>query len=134
MFARIHQALRDRGTFRRSLREGVHNADLEREILDEVNRDPETSTRALAHQFGVHHTTVWRIINREGLYPYHFLRVHGLENIDHQQRVQFCRWLLHNEVEDSAIEMRRAVTAGETGSQVRERARACLRQNGGHFE
>lgn len=100
MFARIHQALRDRGTFRRSLREGVHNADLEREILDEVNRDPETSTRALARQFGVHHTTVWRTINREGLYPYHFLRVHGLENTDHQQRVQFCRWLLHNEVED----------------------------------
>ncbi|KAL4126443.1 hypothetical protein QTP88_010665 [Uroleucon formosanum] len=100
MFARIHQALRDRGTFRRSLREGVHNADLEREILDEVNRDPETSTRALACQFGVHHTTVWRTINREGLYPYYFLRVHGLENTDHQQRVQFCRWLLHNEVED----------------------------------
>ncbi|KAL4096583.1 hypothetical protein QTP88_021509 [Uroleucon formosanum] len=99
MFARIHQALRDRGTFRRSLREGVHNADLEREILDEVNRDPETSTRALARQFGVHHTTVWRTINRE-----------------------------------AAIEMRRVITAGVTGSQVRERARACLRQNGGHFE
>ncbi|KAL4098417.1 hypothetical protein QTP88_023036 [Uroleucon formosanum] len=63
MFARIHQALRDRGTFRRSLREGVHNADLEREILDEVNRDPETSTRALARQFGVHHTTRTQTIN-----------------------------------------------------------------------
>ncbi|CAI6359122.1 unnamed protein product [Macrosiphum euphorbiae] len=100
MFSRIHQALSERGTFRRSLREGVQNVDLEREILDEVNRDPETSTRTLARQFGVHHSTVWRTINREGLHPYHFLRVHGLENADHQQRVQFCRWLLHNAVED----------------------------------
>jgi hypothetical protein len=37
MFSRIHQALRKRGTFRWSLREGLHNTDLEREILDEVN-------------------------------------------------------------------------------------------------
>ncbi|KAL4119670.1 hypothetical protein QTP88_012462 [Uroleucon formosanum] len=77
MFSRIHQALRERGTFRRSLRESILNVDLKTEILNEVDRDPET----------------------KGLYPYHFLRVHGLENADHQ-RVQFCRWLLHNEVED----------------------------------
>jgi hypothetical protein len=58
MFSRIHQALRERGTFRRSLREGIQNVDLEREILDEVNRDPETSTRTRAHQFRVHHSTI----------------------------------------------------------------------------
>ncbi|KAL4149757.1 hypothetical protein QTP88_003625 [Uroleucon formosanum] len=73
---------------------------METEILDEVNRDPETSTRVLVRQFGVHYSTIWRTINREGLYPYHFLTVNGLENADHQQRAQFCRWLLHNEVED----------------------------------
>jgi hypothetical protein len=72
MFSRVHQALKERGTFRRSLREGVHNVYLEREILDEVNRDPETSTRTLSRQFGVHHSTVWKTINRAGLYPYHF--------------------------------------------------------------
>jgi len=94
MFSRIHQALRERDTIRRSLREGVQNVDLEREILDEVNRDSKTSTRLLAHQFGVYHSTVWRTINREGLHPYHFLRVHGLENADYQQRVHYCRWLL----------------------------------------
>jgi len=82
------------------LREGIRNVDLETEILDEVNRDPETSTRVLARQFGVHYSTVWRTFNTEGLYPYNFLKVHGLENADHQQRVQLCRWLLHNEVED----------------------------------
>jgi len=82
------------------LREGIRNVDLETEIFDEVNRDPETSTRVLAHQFGVHYSSVWRTINTEDLYPYHCLRIHGLENVDHQQCVQFCRWLLHNEVED----------------------------------
>jgi len=75
MCSRIHQALREQGTFQLSLREGVHNANIEREIIDEVHRDPETSTRELARKFGVSHSTVWRIINREGLYPYHFLRV-----------------------------------------------------------
>jgi hypothetical protein len=73
---------------------------LEREIIDEVNRDPETSTRTLTRQFVVHHSIVWRTINRASLYPYNLLRVHDLKNTDHQQRVQFCRWLLHNEVED----------------------------------
>jgi hypothetical protein len=34
------------------------------------------------------------------IYLYHFLRDRGLKNTGHQQRVQFCRWLLHNEVED----------------------------------
>jgi len=72
------------------LREGVHNVDLKREILEEVNRDPETSTRALARQFGVDNSTVWITIIREGLYPYHFLRVHGLEKAHHQQCLQFC--------------------------------------------
>jgi len=66
MFSRIHQALRERDIFRRSLREGIHNVGLETEILDEVNRDPETSTRALARQFGVHNSTVCRTINGDG--------------------------------------------------------------------
>uniref|UniRef100_A0A2S2R0X2 Uncharacterized protein n=1 Tax=Sipha flava TaxID=143950 RepID=A0A2S2R0X2_9HEMI len=68
MLSKIHQALRERGTFIRSLRKGVHNTDLEKEILNETNRDPETSTRALARQFDVRHSTVWRTINRESLY------------------------------------------------------------------
>jgi len=34
----------------------------------------------------------------------------------------------------AAIEMCRVVTPGVTGRQVHERARTCLRQNGGHFE
>jgi len=72
MFSRIHQALRERGSFQPSLKKGVHNVYVKREILDEVNRDPETSTHVPIRQFGVGHSTVWRIINREGLYPYHF--------------------------------------------------------------
>jgi len=41
---------------------------------------------------------------------------------------------LRQRILQAAIEMRRVVTAGVTGRQVRERARACLRQNGGHIE
>ncbi|KAL4148262.1 hypothetical protein QTP88_002542 [Uroleucon formosanum] len=78
MFRRIHQALRERGTFRRSSREGIRNVDLETEILDEVNRNPETSTRVFARQFGVHYSTVWKTLNTEGLYPYHYLRDCGV--------------------------------------------------------
>jgi len=41
---------------------------------------------------------------------------------------------LRQRILQAAIEMRRVVTAGVTGRQVHERARACLRQNGGHIE
>jgi len=77
MFSRIHQVLRKRGTFRLSLREGIGNVDLKTEILDKVNRDPETSTRILARQYGVHNSSVWRTINTKNFYLYYFLRIHG---------------------------------------------------------
>lgn len=48
VFSSIHKVIRERCTFRPSLREGVRNADLERKIFDEVNKDPKTSTRLLA--------------------------------------------------------------------------------------
>jgi len=41
---------------------------------------------------------------------------------------------LRHRIFQAAIEMRRVVTLGVTGRQVHERAHACLRQNGGHFE
>jgi len=99
-FSRIHRNLRERGTFLRARREPGRIEDVDEDILDNVRRDPETSIRTVAIRFDVSPWKVWDVLRQEGLHPYHFLRVQGLEGTDSQQRINFCKWLLYNDVED----------------------------------
>ncbi|KAJ8943468.1 hypothetical protein NQ318_006320 [Aromia moschata] len=89
------------GRFSRVSREGDNaDHDVEDHILDQIERDPKSSTRALAVQFEVSQWKVWKTIKLAGLHPYHFTRVQALEERDGQARVDFARWLLNNDVED----------------------------------
>ncbi|KAK4322811.1 hypothetical protein Pmani_006476 [Petrolisthes manimaculis] len=56
-----------------------------------------------AHFDLVSHASVWRIVNRNGLYPYHHQIFHALNERDYQQRVVFCRWLLTQERENNGF-------------------------------
>lgn len=78
------------------------NANIEADIIQRVENNPDVSTRRLAHEFGISHSTVWRIIHDAGYYPYHLQRVQALYAGDRAARRQFCHWFfgqpdIHNE-------------------------------------
>ncbi|KAJ4435913.1 hypothetical protein ANN_18533 [Periplaneta americana] len=55
---------------------------------------PSISTRRVALQVNVPHTTVWRLLKEYQLYPYHLQRVQAVSPADYPARVRFCQWFL----------------------------------------
>nr|CAH7727974.1 unnamed protein product [Callosobruchus chinensis] len=79
-FIRIHARLSETGSFKRSTvvigRPAiVRTVQMEEAVLNEIERNPETSTRKIAHQLNITHVTVWQILRHQQLYPYHMQRV-----------------------------------------------------------
>ncbi|KAJ4445681.1 hypothetical protein ANN_12365, partial [Periplaneta americana] len=68
--------------------------EVQEEILETVNMTPPISTRRVALQVNVPHTTVWRLLKEYQLYPYHLQRVQALSPADYPARVRFCQWFL----------------------------------------
>jgi transposase len=82
-FVNINRRLRETGTFQpvtanwgRPL--SVQTPNLEENILHLIEQDPAGSTRRIAAVERVSHMTVWRVVHRQLLYPYHLQRVQGL--------------------------------------------------------
>ena len=97
VFTRVYQTLRDTGTLPgfhiaagRDVNEGV---DEEEGIIQMGQRSPCASTRRIARRLRIPHTTVWRTLHAEGMYPYHVQRVQHLGPGDFAQRLEFCKWL-----------------------------------------
>ncbi|KAJ4450932.1 hypothetical protein ANN_02367 [Periplaneta americana] len=68
--------------------------EVQEEILEAVDMTPSISTRRVALQVNVPHTTVWRLLKEYQLYPYHLQRVQALSPADYPARVRFCQWFL----------------------------------------
>jgi len=99
-FTRIHRALGEVGTFNRV---GVHHvgrpravrtADFDEAVLDFVNNNPSTSTRALGHMFECSNMTAWQVLNENQMHPYHLIKVHSLLPDDFPRKVNFSQWAL----------------------------------------
>ncbi|CAG5022107.1 unnamed protein product [Parnassius apollo] len=67
---------------------------MEEEVLRLVRADPMTSIRLLSIRLNVPRITIWRILKKEGLHPYHFRRAQHLEDVDYRARSVFCSWIL----------------------------------------
>jgi len=94
-FIAIHRHLAVFGLVRNRNEQGVMlDVELEEEVLDIITRDPTTSIRRISARLGVSKTSVWRILKKEGLHPYHFRRSHNLIFGDSPARLVFCTWLL----------------------------------------
>lgn len=97
-FVRLHSRLCEYGTFTApGLGRGRPRSttpEVQEEILEAVDRTPSISTRRLALQVNVPHTTVWRLLKEYQLYPYHLQRVQALSPADYPARVRFCQWFL----------------------------------------
>lgn len=99
IFARLHQRLRDAGTFKKKTvdcgrHREVRTAALEEAVLNLIEEHPETSTRKISETLNVSQSVIWRILKAQQLYPYHIQRVQALLPRDFPQRMVFCQWIL----------------------------------------
>ncbi|KAJ4444589.1 hypothetical protein ANN_06385 [Periplaneta americana] len=80
-FVRLHYRLCEYGKFNSpGLGRGRPRSatpEVQEEILEAVNMTPSISTRRVALQVNVPHTTVWRRLKEYQLYPYHFAKCAG---------------------------------------------------------
>lgn len=87
-FDSLHRRLRENGSFE-PLRGGIGRPQEERVInieeivLPRTEQNPEMSTGQLSIEYNISHMTVWRILHKAGLYPYHLQRVQALYPNDH---------------------------------------------------
>ncbi|KAJ4436157.1 hypothetical protein ANN_18787 [Periplaneta americana] len=97
-FVRLHYRLCDYGKFNSpGLGRGRPRSttpEVQEEILEAVNMTPSISTRRVALQVNVPHTTVWRLLKEYQLYPYRLQRVQALSPADYPAQVRFCQWFL----------------------------------------
>ena len=82
MFTRVYQTLRNTGTLpavriaaERDVNKGV---DEEEGFVRMVQCSRRASTRRIARRLRVRHTSVWRTLHAEGMFPYHVQRVQHL--------------------------------------------------------
>ncbi|KAJ4436304.1 hypothetical protein ANN_18935 [Periplaneta americana] len=98
-FVRLHYRLCEYGKFNSpGLGRGRPRSttpEVQEEILEAVNMTPSISTRRVALQVNVPHTTVWRLLKEYQFYPYHLQRVQALSPADYPARVKFCAVLLN---------------------------------------
>ena len=105
VFENIHRGLGEHGTL-------GHNPDVpgrprtrrtpefEEAVLDQVEQYPSTSTRAIARQMGSSHSTVWEVLNKEALYPFHLQKVQHLTPADYEPTLHSAQWMLQRCEED----------------------------------
>lgn len=65
------------------------------EVLEEAQRDSATSTRAISRRTGLSHMSVHRILQAEGMHPYHVKKVQDLLPVDYPRRVAFCQDMIN---------------------------------------
>ena len=77
VFTRIHQVLREKGSFpgvnRRTECHVQRNLEVDENIIDMVQRSLRSSTRRISARFCVPRMRVWRTLHAEGMYPYHII-------------------------------------------------------------
>ncbi|KAJ8867574.1 hypothetical protein PR048_031376 [Dryococelus australis] len=61
-------------------------------LLECVAEHPGTSTRVIAGQLGISHTTVWKVWKEHCYNAYHKTKAHKLHPPDYGPRVEFCEW------------------------------------------
>jgi hypothetical protein len=118
-FVNAVQHLRDYGTFspvnrNRGRSRSRRLLDLEPEILQVVEEEPNVSGPRLALRMGVSSFTIWRTLHKQGLHPYHLQRVQHLKPEDPPRRIAFCQWLLQK-IDEEPNFLRIVLTRDEAG-------------------
>lgn len=100
VFSDIHRRLVETGTVKKNTNDAgrprtVRTPQIEEAVLNEIEEDPETSTRKIGEHLNISYQVVWRILRDSLLYPYHIQRVQALLPRDFPLRINFCQWYLN---------------------------------------
>ncbi len=79
---------------RRSGRTSVRTEESKEKIRNVVTATPSLSSRRVAQQVGLSHTSTYREM-RSFAYPYKICVQQELKEADSPRRIEFCNWLLH---------------------------------------
>jgi hypothetical protein len=104
-FTAVHNRLHETGTVEVSMVDtgvgrSVRSVEFVENVLHRFEENPHLSTRAVSSEFHTSKNSVWRVLNEEGLYPYHLQKVHGLVPRDYPRRVDCSRWFMHKLVDN----------------------------------
>lgn len=64
------------------------------DVLLTIQETPKVSTREVAENFGISHTSVHRILKKEKLRPYKQQLIHELNEDDFDRRMEFCEQMM----------------------------------------
>ena len=84
----------------RSERPHLHGVPVEDNILQLVDDDPTISIRHISDAVGISQTSVWRLIRRQQLQPFHLHKVHDLLHVDYPRRQHSYQRLLQQRMID----------------------------------
>lgn len=96
-FSAIHARLAEYGIRRP---QGERNPSVsehsEEAVLNLIVSDPRLSVRRISTRLEISRWTVWKILKKEGLHPYHLRRVQDIREPDNAARSVFCMWVTEN--------------------------------------
>ena len=101
-FERVDRNLREIGSFKDLSRTGRPREvrdNAEGNVLSIVEEVQTTSSRKVANETGVPHTTVWRIFKDQLLHPFKLQKVQALYPADYPNRLRFSQWFLNKQNE-----------------------------------
>lgn len=103
-FVRVHLRLGNNG-IRRPVNERhrLVSPEDEEDVLRMITEDPKLSVRLIANRLNLSKWTVWRILKREGLHPYHFRRVQDIIEPDYAARSVFSSWISRETRNDTSF-------------------------------
>lgn len=104
VFVAVHNRLRESGQLKGNMNvtgrpRSVRNVRFEEAILQQIEENPSTSTRAIAQGMFSTKSTVWNVLHEQLFHPFKLQKVQALEPRDYPYRVECCRWFLHKEVD-----------------------------------
>lgn len=83
-FQNVDRTLREFGTLKKRTSEGRPRVDVvTEEVLEQFERNSATSVRTVSDEIGVSKSTIWDILSRNSMYPYHVQQVQGLSVADY---------------------------------------------------
>jgi hypothetical protein len=104
VFIAVHNRIRETGSVVPNKQEvgrprSVRTADFEEDVLQKIEDNPSTSTRAIASAMHTNKNAVWNVLHEQLFHPFKVQKVQALEPEDHPKRVESARWFLHKELD-----------------------------------